>query len=266
MIIKTKLYICLKLLIICAAFASGVETNSVSVAKSEGQEGDLAARRFVLTCSGCHSLSGVKLTGPELSHTASWPSDQLKQAITRMQERVGPLKEEEINALVSLLHDPQVRERLKKEEGRIAEQLMAKLEPPNYTTGKELFEGKRGLRNGGLACIGCHAINGVGGKVGPDLGGVTSKMAEPALASAIEKSAFMIMGPHYKAHPIELQEAVHIARYLAEEGKRQNRGSVVGAGTFVNVGAALAGIVYVAAVGLLVRSRRKNRNRKIGER
>lgn len=243
-----------------AAAASGETTNNISASGEQQKEPeDIAARRFVLTCSGCHSLSGVKLVGPELSHTATWPTEQLKQAISRMQERVGPLKEEEINALASLLQSPQIRERLKKEEARIQEQLMAKLEPPSYSIGKDLFEGKRGLKNGGLACIACHSVHGSGGKLGPELGNVINRMAEPALASAIEKSSFMIMGAHYKTRPVELQEALHIARFLAEEGKK---GELLAAGgSFVNAGVGIAGAVYVAIVVLLIRLKKKRSNR-----
>ncbi len=226
----------------------------------QAKQEDAAARRFVMTCSGCHSLSGVRLTGPELSHVATWPTDQLKQAISRMQDRVGPLTGEEIDALASLLHDPKVRERLKAEESRIQEQLMAKLEPANYAIGRDLFYGKRGLKNGGLACISCHKVNGVGGNLGPDLSLVINKMAEPALASAIEKSSFLIMGPHYKLHPIELQEALHIARYLAEEGARANVS--ITAGSFTNSGVIIGAAAYGLIVVYLMRAKR-NRNKRI---
>lgn len=190
-------------------------TNTTNVVSESKTGGDIAARRFILTCSGCHSLSGVKLSGPDLSHTIGWPTEQLKQAIRRMQERVGPLSDSDVDGLAQLLQDPKVRDRLKAEESRIQEQLTAQLEKPDPSIGRDLFYGKIPMKNGGLSCVACHAIHGVGGALAPDLGNVINKMPEPALVSAIEKTSFKIMDAHYRLRPITLQEAVHIAKFLS---------------------------------------------------
>jgi cytochrome c551/c552 len=177
---------------------------------------DAIAAKFVLTCAGCHSVFGMKLTGPELSHVATWPAEQSKAAIKRMQEKVGPLKEEEVNQLSDLLHDARLRERLKAEEARIQAQFMAKMDPPDAAIGRALFYGGVPLRNGGLACIACHSGEGDGGSVGLVLTGVYQKMGgDTALISAIEQSRYKVMEPHYTRHPVTKQEAMHLTKYLA---------------------------------------------------
>ncbi len=177
---------------------------------------DAAAAKFVLTCSGCHSVFGMKLTGPELSHVTTWPAEQAKAAIRRMQEKAGPLPEEEIAQLSDLLHDTRLRDRLKAEEARIQAQFMAKMDPPDPGVGRALFYGKTTLRNGGMACIVCHSSEGDGGSVGLVLTGVHAKMGgDTALISAIEQSRYKLMEPHYSRHPVTKQEAMHLTKYLA---------------------------------------------------
>jgi len=176
---------------------------------------DLPAARFVNACRGCHSLEGAKLNGPELTHVAAWPAEQLQAAIRRMEKNVGPLSDGDVADLVALLKDPTVRERTKAEAARIEAQFAARLAPADAARGERLFTGSARLSAGGLACAACHSAAGRGGSLGPDLSGAAAKMGEMPLASAIEQSAFRVMAPHYRRHPVSKQEALHLARYLA---------------------------------------------------
>lgn len=187
--------------------ASGIPQNGVTP--------DLTARRFVTSCAGCHTLGGGKLTGPDLVGVGAWPVADLKGAIQRMQKHVGPLSDADVQQLVDLLRDPQVRPRLKSEEARVAQSFAAKMEPPSAFQGKALFLGEKPLRNGGAPCLACHQAEGGGGSLGPNLGGVRARMGEVALASAIEKSGFKVMEPAYRLHPVARQEALDLARYLS---------------------------------------------------
>lgn len=223
---------------------------------------DRAATRFMNTCAGCHSLTGLKLNGPELTPTAAWPMTQLQTAIKRMEKNVGPLPDEDVTMLAELLKAPDVRERLKLEEARIQAQFAAKLEPPNATLGRQLFFGSEPFKNGGMACVACHAVAGQGGNLGPDLTGAFAKMGETPLVSAIEKTSFKIMAPHYRWHPVTRQEALHLSKYLSTLNPQT---APVVSATFLPVGAggALAAFIGLA---LYFRGGRKGRDTKLQRR
>jgi mono/diheme cytochrome c family protein len=198
--------------IVCTSVVIG-QTNDVKVAAPTLT--DAGASKFMLSCAGCHSLSGVKLNGPALNNVLTWPPDQLKAAIKRMEKNVGPLSDAHIEALAQFLKDPTANDILKVEQEKIAKMYAAKLDPPSAAIGRALFFGTKPLKNGGLGCATCHNVKGSGGKLGPDLSKVYSKMGETPLISAIEKASFKVMEPSYRRHPITKQEAIHLARYFS---------------------------------------------------
>lgn len=216
------------------------------------------------TCAGCHSLSGVKLNGPDLSPVATWPLDQLKSAIKRMEKNVGTLTDGDVEALASLLHSPDVRERLKAQEARIQAAFAVKLDPPDAVLGSQLFFGRTPLQNGGLPCAACHTASGQGGNLGPDLTAVYFKMGETPLVSAIEKAAFKVMEPHYRWRPVTRQEAVHLSKFLSTLDPKTVHAA---AASFVPLGAggalaALAGLIFYFRAQRHGRDTRLQRRRK----
>lgn len=241
--------------------SSGVAADSPLPA-GQPQQRDAAASKFMVTCAGCHSLSGAKLNGPDLSHVGAWPEAQLKTAIKRMEQHVGPLADGDVNALAELLRAPSVRERLKAEETQIQAVFMAKLDPANAAIGKELFFGKTPLQNNGVACAGCHAAAGKGGNLGPDLTSAFSRIGETPLTSGIEKAGYKIMEPHYRWRPITKQEAVHITKFLST---LDPKAAQTGRPAFAHVG---AGGALAAMIGLVLyfRSGRKGRETKLQRR
>lgn len=186
--------------------ASGVFAAAVS---------DPVAARYLNSCAGCHSLAGVKLNGPELSPVASWPLEQLRVAIKKMEPKVGPLADADVDSLALLLQQPDVRTRLDAEAERIRARFAATMEPGNVATGRALFTGRRPLENGGLACTPCHKAGVDGGRLGPDLTTAFDRLGEAPLLSGIENANYRVMSAHYGHHPITKQEALHIATYLA---------------------------------------------------
>ena len=225
---------------------------------------DAAAARYATSCAGCHSLAGLKLNGPDLSHVHAWPVDQLKTAIKRMEQRVGSISEDDAVALADLLRDTNVRDRIKAEEARIQAQFMAKMEPPDEKLGRQLFFGSAPLKNGGLACAACHEAGGEGGNLGPALDGTFAKMGGTPLLSSIEKTGFKVMEPHYRRKPVTKQEAMHLVKYLSTlDPKRVPATSAsfapIGAGIAV---AALAGLVLHFGKGHAGRRQRLQRRRK----
>lgn len=203
-------------LVAAGAEAQGTVSPTGQVASAEALQRDMAAARFLMMCAGCHSVTGAKLSGPELTPATGWSEDQLKTAIKKMEPRVGPLSDEVLKELTDLLKSPELRTRLKSEGERMAAMFMARMEPGDAEKGSALFFGRFPLKNGGLACAACHVAEGQGGNLGPSLNGIFQKTGgEMPLISSIEQAKFKIMEPHYMRHPVTKQEAVHLAKYFA---------------------------------------------------
>jgi mono/diheme cytochrome c family protein len=233
-------------------------TAPAAAPSKEPDAPDVIAARFLTTCSGCHTLTTTKLTGPGLATASQWPMNQLKTAIKRMEEKVGPLKEEDLVALAEFIKDGRSKERLVLEQEKMQARFMAKMDPADAALGSQLFTGAKGLKNGGLACAACHSVAGRGGNLGPDLTGISAKMGgSTPLVSAIEKSTFKIMAPHYQRHPVTTQEAIHLAEYFA---KIDPAATVAAAPRFAQAGAGLAGLL-LAGMTLYLRSMRATRGR-----
>jgi cytochrome c553 len=219
---------------------------------------DMAATRFLTSCSGCHTLTDMKLTGPGLAPSSKWPLEQLKTAIKLMEKNVGPLKPEDLTALAEFIKDDKCKERLVAEQEKMQARFMAKMAPADAALGKELFTGTKGFHNGGLACAACHSISGTGGNLGPDLAGIFTKMGgKTPLISAIEKANFKIMAPHYTRHPVTTQEAIHLTEYLS---KIDPKAPAASAPMYAQAGTVLAGLM-LAGMTLLLRSMRSKRGR-----
>jgi len=235
-----------------ASGTNAVDTNSAPQKAAESER-DLIAARFLTTCAGCHSLAGAKLTGPELTPSTAWPSDQLKVAIKKMEAKVGPLSDDVVASMADFLKTPNVRDRLKVEGERIAALFMAKMEPANPALGRELFLGRVGLKNGGLACVACHTAEGQGGNLGLPLNGIFAKTGgEMPLISAIEQAKFKIMEPHYLRHPVTRQEAMHLAKYFSTLNPQDTR---VPGPAFAGIGAGCAAFAMIGMVIFMKKQR-----------
>lgn len=241
-----------------AARAQENATAPVTVATETKEMPDAAAARFLTSCSGCHTLTDVKLTGPGLTPASKWPQEQLKTAIKRMEDKVGPITPEDLTALTDFIKDGKSKERLAVEQQKMQARFMAKMDPADAVLGKALFTGSKGFKNGGLACAACHSVSGTGGNLGPELAGVFTKMGgKTPLISAIEKSNFKIMAPHYQRHPVTTQEAIHLTEYFST---LDPKAPMAAAPIFAPAGAGLAGLM-LAGMTLLLRSMRAKRGR-----
>ncbi|MBN8458202.1 MAG: c-type cytochrome [Verrucomicrobia bacterium] len=219
---------------------------------------DAVAARFLTSCSGCHTLTDVKLTGPGLANAMKWTDAELKAGIKKMEAKVGPIKDEDIAALAAFIKDTNAPKRIAAEQEKMQARLLAKMDPPDAGLGKALFAGKKGLKNGGLSCASCHAVHGEGGNLGPDLTGLFKKIGgKQPLVSAITNAKYKIMEPHYARHPVTLQEALHLTEYFS---KIDPAAPVAAPPPFAEAGAGLAGVL-LAGITLVLRAARKQRGR-----
>jgi mono/diheme cytochrome c family protein len=146
-----------------------------------------------------------------------WPKSELFTKIKLMEQRVGPMTDDEVNGFVDLLHDARAGERVKVAQYLASKAVAATLEPASKSEGQRLYEGEKPLSNGGIACATCHRAGARGGTLGPDLTLLRDRMGKVAMTSAIQQAQFLVMNGTYKNSPITAQEAVHLAEYLSSE-------------------------------------------------
>ncbi len=189
--------------------------TSVSAAASDTSAVDDIANKFVLKCSGCHTVGGGKLSGPDLLPTRVWPKPDLFAKIKTMENRVGPLADQDIHAFGDFLRDDRVEARIKIAQELAGKAVALKLAPASLDIGSELFDGRRALSAGGIACISCHQHGIRGGTLGPDLTEIHARLPKVAMVSAIQQSQYRVMSGTYQKHPITAQESVHLAEFLS---------------------------------------------------
>lgn len=228
-----------------SAARSSEPSPAASASSSSPGKVDRPASTFVSRCSGCHTVGGGKLQGPDLLPSTQWTEDQLRPAIKLMEKRVGPLANEDLDDLVALLRDPTVRDRITGAQKASMEQTESSLERPSPTVGSALFHGPRALSKGGLPCATCHQVSGEGGSLGPDLTDVASRISGPPLISAVQNASFNVMRAAYRDHPISRQEAIHIAAWFESLKGTQ---PVASATQFPFFGFALGALAFLAIV------------------
>ncbi|MCC7142816.1 MAG: cytochrome c [Candidatus Eisenbacteria bacterium] len=237
---------------------SGAEVDSTA---AEVVREDPGARRYVTACSGCHRLEGAKLNGPALSHVVTWPQEQLRAAIKRMEKNVGPLSEADLTGLTEFLQSTEAKSRLAVQEERIRAQFAKSLAPADARIGGRIFRGEQRLENGGLACAACHRFGGTGGGLGPDLTDAAVRLGKTPLASGIAGAGYKVMAPHYRLHPITAQEASHLAEFLAAPVSPPTRTSAPPLFALAGGGAALA---FAGLAAYFARGRRRRGSVRTG--
>ena len=213
-----------------------------------------STKLFLDQCSGCHSIGGGDLSGPDLAGTSQQPPAQIREAVKRMQDHVGVLTDDQIEGLVALLRDPAAK-------GRVGEQV-ADPPPPvergSAANGKRLFYGEQRFRNGGVGCFACHTADGRGGNLASDLTAVHARLGNAGLLSASERPAFPVMKGAYAAHPLSHAEALDVVAFLEESTRQHQQGVPPLPGNTRAVHGTATGLAAVvfAAVAVVFRPRR----------
>jgi mono/diheme cytochrome c family protein len=217
------------------------------------------AKVFVDTCSGCHTIGGGDLAGPDLIRATRWPREDLRKAILRMQDNVGPLQPQQIDQLLAFLTEPDVRAHF---AAAIAPppEMTPEQKAASATAGRRLFYGEAPLANRGSPCFACHAVGGRGGNLAVDLTGVYARRGETAVVSAAERPGFPLMKAAYAGHPVTTQEAWHLAAFFKDAA---NAPQVTERTDAVHGGAAGVALVVLAGVFVVFRSRHGVRSRMV---
>ena len=173
------------------------------------------AKIFMQKCTGCHTVGGGNLSGPDLKPVSVWPRADLEAAITRMEKSVGPLEPAEIGTLADLLLSADAPDLVAAAQRQAVLSQAATLDPPSSDLGRDLFHGRAAFTNGGMSCSACHEAGGRGGNLAIELHTSFARLGEMPLMSAIENPGFPFMKAVYATRPITKQESTHLAAYLA---------------------------------------------------
>ncbi len=189
---------------------------------------------FNQNCTGCHTIGGGVLVGPDLkditqSRDPQWiknfitdPSkmvasdpaaQQLRQGFSITMPTLG-LTSDQIDQLVAFLGDP----------GTAAAGGATTLLPVfpvgvgDSVNGRQIYLGGSPLTYGGPPCIACHTVQGAavlgGGSLGPDLTHVVQRLGEGGVASALQNIAFPTMAGPFQNHPLTVQEQADLVSFL----------------------------------------------------
>ncbi len=177
-----------------ALLAGALLVCSSGPALAQADEGEAL---FQEKCSGCHTIGGGALVGPDL-----------QGAVDR---RGGP------DATAAFIVDPAGTAMpnlgvTADQAAAIVAFLSASAAPPETPPTENLFEGRSDFDGGGPACLSCHSVAGIGalggGALGPDLTGAFAKYnGETGLVASLTTVAFPTMQPVYTGAPITEQEA-----------------------------------------------------------
>lgn len=137
---------------LCWAF---VGLAGAQVAESaDDPTADPEALLFVNTCLRCHPGT---LTGNELINTPSRSVENLETAVRRMQQRTGPLTEEQIKDLTALMKDPAFYDRVA--EAKLSAEEAAGANTVPGTAGAPIDVAAKLYIS---KCAGCHSLSGTG--------------------------------------------------------------------------------------------------------
>ncbi len=239
-----------------------------AVGAAEPLAEDAVAERFVLRCSGCHTIGGGPLKGPDLQAATQWPTASLELGVKKMEKHVGPLAPSDVTAFVELLKDTAVRARLDAARQRAAQAMAAKLEPPSIEQGQALFSGRQALSAGGLACATCHRLAGDGGALGPDLTNLGRKMDAVGMVSAFEQANFPVMRAAYAERKVTKQEALHLAAFIgaAKLADGEEPPTSTTSLTFIGGGVALGLVAFALLVSAVSGGRANGTRRRLIDR
>lgn len=221
---------------------------------------DPFASEFIRLCSGCHTIGGGVLTGPDLIAAGKWPAPDRQVAIKRMEKNVGPLTPAEIDGLSNLLGSPDVQAKLQAAKQARVEEMAATLEPGLPATGQSLFFGQQRLANGGVACFSCHGARGRGGNMAKDLTTAYTRLGEQSVLSTVQQPAFPMMKAAYANGVVTAQEAAHLAAFLKSAAAAFPAGAAVPAPSdglvVTHVGAAVLLLIVAGGIAFAARGRR----------
>lgn len=219
------------------------EASPPSQSPTEGQA------IFQTTCTGCHTIGGGTLVGPDLKgvttrRTKEWLTNWISapdkviasQDPTAMQllaqhnnlqmPNLG-LTPNQVASLIAFLDTATAA------PSSPAQPQVASAVAGDPVPGKALFTGAQRLQNGGPPCMGCHSVGPIGalggGVLGPDLTGAYTKYGGDAgLQAFLNSTPTVTMNAVWTRQPLTPQEQANLVAFLKQASVSERPADAVG--------------------------------------
>jgi len=214
----------------------------VAAAASTGTiAGQAVEDDFATNCSGCHTIGGGPLLGPDLKGLSErqsrewlvdWMMDPVgvllggdpyalelqRAARGAMMSPTPGMNEARAHQLLDYIDAQSLLERPSSPE-EPAEQ---PLSPEEAAQGRDLFVGVSLPKNGAPACIACHTVSGLGslggGRLGPDLTHAYGRLGgRQGLIPWLGAVPSATMRPIFQEHPLAEEEIIALVAFLKDE-------------------------------------------------
>ncbi|MDZ7288935.1 MAG: cytochrome c [candidate division KSB1 bacterium] len=194
---------------------------------------------FRANCMSCHTIGGGRLTGPDLKNVTQrkdrawlvqfiqdpksfidagdpYAVELFKAARGVVMPALPGMTKARAEALLTLIAAESKLEKSQFAGVQISERPFT---PQDVETGRRIFLGTVSLKNGGPACISCHAVQGIklfgGGTLAPDLTTVFERyQGRKTLATWLSAPATPTMGSVYKQYQLDGEEILALVAYF----------------------------------------------------
>lgn len=212
---------------------------------------------FEQKCVGCHTIGGGKLAGPDLKGVTElrdidWLTAWLKapdqvlasgdpiatEMLIEFNNISMPnmgLSDSDVAALIAYFQQVDGTAPVEPEpeptkttadttESTLPQQSSSNAQQPSTIAGdplfgEQIFQGKIELQNGGVACIACHTVEGIGtvggGALGPNLTHVYTRYGGEGLAASLGSLPFPTMQGVYAGKPLSASEQADLLAFFA---------------------------------------------------
>lgn len=243
---------------------------------------------FSTRCIACHTIGQGKRVGPDLKGVAArrnreWmkkfiqvPSvmfnDMDPIATKLLQEYKTPmtdlgLTDAEVEEVVKFLENPVVPVQVVSavssavQPAQDAAAIGARATRADIAKGRDLFQGKWRLLNGGPSCISCHHVRNDavvgGGNLAKELTTVFSRMGDAGIQAILDAPPFPVMQQAYRNRPLTKDEIFALVSFLEESDKEHAFQQARGDYGMKLFGSGVAGVVVLLGSYTVFWHRRK---------
>jgi len=264
---------------------SGVSNSSANEISAQAapqtQNANGGEEIFNQKCTGCHTVGGGKLVGPDLKGVTTLRDTDWLNAWLKAPDKVlasgdpiatemlaefnnvsmpnMALSDSDVTALIAYFQqvdgtapiEPANAQTIANPpENTAPQQPSSNVQQASAIAGdplfgEQIFQGKIDLQNGGVACIACHSVEGIGtvggGALGPNLTHVYTRYGQDGLAAALGSLPFPTMQGVFGGKPLTSSEQADLLAFFANADKgnetpnQQNFWMVLGSGSALTV-------------------------------